>query len=86
MLADGGSVGLVMGRRNSEGAIPGRSALRLVGARLPQVREGLARLFERDEDFRHLCDRYAATLGGPGSEDFLLEGELLVYLAEHQER
>ena len=64
-------------------ADPGR-ALRLVSTRLPQVRDGVARLFERDGEFRDLCGRYAATLAAPGAEDFFLEGELLVYLAEHQ--
>jgi hypothetical protein len=74
-----------MGRRNARRARPGRAALRLVRARLPQVRDGVARLFERDREFRELCDRYAATPDG-GRLHFLLEGELLVYLAEHQER
>jgi hypothetical protein len=73
-----------MGRGHAGRAMPGRSALRLVRARLPQVGEGAARLFERDGDFRDLCDRYAAALAGPLR--FRLEGELLVYLAEHQER
>ena len=62
-----------------------RSVLRLVKARLPQVQEGVARLFERDEDFRDLCDRYVETVARRESGDrFRLEGELLVYLAEHQ--
>jgi hypothetical protein len=34
------------------------SALRLVGERLPRVREQVLRLFERDEVFRELCDEY----------------------------
>jgi hypothetical protein len=34
------------------------SALRLVGERLPHVREQVVRLFERDEVFRELCDEY----------------------------
>jgi hypothetical protein len=37
-----------------------RSALRLVGERLPHVRGQVARLFERDEVFRDLCDEYEA--------------------------
>ena len=34
------------------------SAMRLVGERLPHIREQVARLFERDEVFRDLCDEY----------------------------
>ena len=71
-----------MGRRKAGRAHPGRAALRLVSTRLPQVRDGVARLFERDGEFRALCDRYAAASGG--RLRFRLEGELLVYLAEHQ--
>ena len=71
------------------------SSLRLVEERLPQVRDGVARLFERDENFRDLCDEYEAcvkTLARLGSDDAMrkeygmlqlrLEGELLRYLAE----
>ena len=76
-------VGLETRRWKPVRAHPRRTALRLVSARLPQVREGLARLFERDGAFRDLCDRYAAADDG-GRLRFLLEGELLVYLAEHQ--
>ena len=32
--------------------------MRLVGERLPHIREQVARLFERDEVFRDLCDEY----------------------------
>ena len=75
------------------------SALRLVEERLPQVRDGVARLFGRDEDFRDLCEEYEAcvtTLARLGSGDPLrkeygmlqlrLEGELLRYLQEHPDR
>ena len=34
------------------------STLKLVGERLPQLRQEVARLFEHDEDFRELCDEY----------------------------
>jgi hypothetical protein len=34
------------------------SAARLVAERLPQVREHVARLFERDDIFRELCAEY----------------------------
>jgi glutamyl/glutaminyl-tRNA synthetase len=34
------------------------SALRLVSDRLPHLRELAARLFERDEVFREMCDEY----------------------------
>jgi len=33
-------------------------ALRLVAERLPHVREQAGLMFERDEDFRELCDEY----------------------------
>ena len=34
------------------------STLELVGERLPQLRQEVARLFERDEVFRDLCNEY----------------------------
>ena len=34
------------------------SALRLVSERLPHLRELAAKLFERDEVFREMCDEY----------------------------
>lgn len=37
---------------------PMHSALRLVSDRLPHLRELAARLFERDEVFREMCDEY----------------------------
>jgi hypothetical protein len=71
------------------------SSLRLVEKRLPQVREGVARLFARDEDFRDLCEEYEAcvtALARLGDGDakrkeygmlqLRLESELLRYLAE----
>jgi hypothetical protein len=71
------------------------SSLRLVGERLPQVRDGVARLFARDEDFRDLCDEYEAcvtALARLSADDAMrneygmlqlrLESELLRYLAE----
>jgi len=35
------------------------SALKVLGERLPHVREQVTRLFERDEVFRELCGDYA---------------------------
>jgi hypothetical protein len=34
------------------------SSLKLLSERLPHVREGVAWLLERDEEFRELCDEY----------------------------
>jgi hypothetical protein len=36
------------------------SSLKLLNDRLPHVCERVARLFERDEDFRELCNEYEA--------------------------
>lgn len=51
------------------------SSLRLVNERFHQVREELTRLFDRDADFRDLCEEYKACTevmtrlqsGGPSS-------------------
>ena len=71
------------------------SSLKLVEERLPQVRDGVARLFARDQDFRDLCEEYEAcvtTLARLAAGDvkrkeygmlqLRLESELLRYLAE----
>jgi hypothetical protein len=84
-----------MDEANGSHARDAPSSLKLVEERLPQVRAGVARLFERDQDFRDLCDEYEAcvtTLARLGSAEPMrkeygllqlrLEAELLRYLAE----
>jgi hypothetical protein len=76
-------------------------AVACVGERLPNLRDRVARLFERSEDFRELCEEYqacceaAARLAPAGANEALrreylalqlrLEGEILRYVAEHPE-
>ena len=66
--------------------------LKLVSERFGQVREPAARLFERDEDFRELCEEYAMCAqavtrldsGSASSEELRNEYTALLLRLEHE--